>query len=50
MNKRTFLMVAAIPLASVIMGAVLLYFAATTDDTLPLEDAPLSKTSWKAEP
>ncbi len=42
-------LVIGIPLASVVFGALMFYFALTsTDSSILVEDAPMSKTSWRA--
>ncbi len=42
-------LVIGIPLASVIFGALMFYFALTsTDRSIQPEEAPMSKTSWRA--
>lgn len=49
MKRVMVALVICIPLASVIFGGVMLYFATHTgDDHVVLENAPMSKTSWKA--
>ena len=49
MKHRMLALVIGIPLASVIFGVVMFYFALTSSDrNLLLDDAPLSKTSWRA--
>ena len=50
MKRSIWLVIIAIPLSSVLMGGVMLYFATAYDDSLPVDGAaPLSKTSWQAE-
>ena len=42
-------LVIGIPLASVVFGALMFYFALTsTDSSILVEEAPMSKTSWRA--
>ncbi len=42
-------LVIGIPLASVVFGALMFYFALTsTDSSILVEDVPMSKTSWRA--
>ena len=49
MKRWMLALVVCIPLASVMFGGVMLYFALTSNDTDVLEQAaPLSKTSWRA--
>lgn len=51
MKKRMLFLVVSIPLASVLMGAVLLFLANSYDDALEPHDAqPLTKTSWEERP
>jgi len=48
MKRVMIALIIAIPVASIIFGGVMLYFAThTDDDNVVLERAPLSKTSWK---
>ena len=46
-NKMLALVI-GIPLASVLLGIVLFYFAVTTTDSVVSGDTPLSKTSWRS--
>ncbi len=46
-NKMIALVV-GIPLASVLFGIVMFYFALTSTDSVVTGDQPLSKTSWRA--
>jgi len=48
MKRLTLILVIAIPAAAVLMGAISLYFAVQgPDQEMPLEKAPLNKTSWQ---
>ncbi len=48
MKRWMIALVVCIPLASVMFGGVMLYFALTSNDTDVLEQAkPLSKMSWR---
>ena len=48
MKRLMITLVVCIPLASVMFGGVMLYFALTSNDTDVLEQAkPLSKVSWR---
>ncbi len=46
-NKMLALVV-GIPLASVLFGVVMFYFALTSSDSVVAGDQPLSKTSWRS--
>ena len=46
-NKMLALVV-GIPLASVLFGIVMFYFALTSSDSVVAGDQPLSKTSWRS--
>ncbi len=45
-NKMLALVI-GIPLASVLFGIVMFYFALTSTDSVVAGDQPLSKTSWR---
>ena len=45
-NKMVALVI-GIPLASVLFGIVMFYFALTSTDSVVTGDQPLSKTSWR---
>jgi len=48
MKRLTLILVIAIPAAAVVMGAISLYLALQgPDQEMPLEKAPLNKTSWQ---
>lgn len=48
MKNRMLLLVAGIPMASILLGMVLLYFAVTgSDSVISTNETALSKTSWQ---
>ena len=50
MKRWMLTLIICLPLASVVFGGVMLYFALNSSDVNVLEDgAPLSKTSWKQQ-
>ena len=49
MKRWMLTLIICIPLASVVFGSVMMYFAFNSNDYDVLEqDVPLSKTSWRA--
>ena len=48
MKNRMLLLVAGIPMASILLGLVMLYFAMTGNDSVvSTDETALSKTSWQ---
>ena len=50
MKRFMLILIVCIPLASVVFGGVMMYFAFTGSDQDVLQDgAPMSKTSWRKQ-
>ena len=50
MKRFMLILIVSIPLASVVFGGVMMYFAFTGADQSVVEDgAPMSKTSWRKQ-
>ena len=50
-SNRMIWLIIGIPIASVLMGIITMTVALNTGDgAVPIEEQPLSKTSWKAKP
>ena len=47
-KNKMLALVIGIPLASVLFGIVMFYFALTSTDSVVSGDQPLSKTSWRS--